>query len=1225
MSSEKISALLEKQILILDGAMGTMIQNYRLEEHDFRGERFKDSTVSLKGANDLLSITRPDVITSIHLEYLKAGAHILETNTFNANRISLADYKLEDHVFELNQAAVQAARQALVRFQSEFGPRDIFIAGAIGPTNKTLSMSPKVDDPGFREVQFTQMVDIYLEQVLSLLEAGVDVLLPETSFDTLNMKACLFAIESAFEKRGVRCPVIISVTITDLSGRTLSGQTVEAFWNSVRHSRPLAIGLNCALGAEEMRPFLVDLARIADCYVSCYPNAGLPNPLSPTGYDETPESFAQHMLSFAKEGLINIAGGCCGTTPSHIEAMARAIQVHKPRRRISPKPALRLSGLEPLHIECEEHPFIFVGERTNVTGSPKFASLIKNNQLDAALEIAKSQVDNGANVLDVNFDDGLLDGEALMTRFLQLLSVEPSISKVPIMIDSSKWNILEAGLRCVQGKAIVNSISLKDGEDSFLNQARLIQKYGAAVIIMAFDEKGQAATFDDKVRICSRAYSLLTEKLNFSPEDIIFDPNILTIGTGIEEHSGYAVDFLKTVKELKTRFPKSFVSGGVSNLSFSFRGQNVVREAIHCVFLHHAIQAGLDMAIVNAGLLGNYEALDTKLKDAVEDLIFNRTPLATENLLTLAANLKGSKVTKSQAPSWRQQSLQERITHALVHGIDTHIEADSEEARLELKNPLRVIEGPLMEGMKVVGELFGSGKMFLPQVVKSARVMKRAVQYLDPFLKEALLTEKKPAQGTVVMATVKGDVHDIGKNIVSVILECNGYTVHDLGVMVPWDQIHRKIEEVQADIVGLSGLITPSLEEMIFVAQEMTKADLQIPLLIGGATTSPIHTAVKIAPHYHGPVIHVPDASQVVDVCRKLMNPKVKPAYVQDLQNRQTHIRDELSKKSFSAHLSLDEARKRKPSFDWNNYNPPRPEFSGTRLLQTSVAELRSYVDWSPFFWSWGLKGVYPQILHHPKYGSQAQILFDEAQSMLDLMQEREDIQPKGVCGFFRASSQDESIFCYDINEIQLAELHFFRQSQAKQNSESPYFSLSDYIAPKDLNITDYLGAFAVSMGQEVDLWAKSYALKGDDYTSIMIKALGDRLAEAFAEFLHLQVRKWWGYGINEDLTLSDLIQEKYQGIRPAPGYPACPDHRHKLDIWKLLNVKSAIGLELTESLAMNPPSSVSGFYFSHPDAHYFKINSITPEQLIHLSKLRGESIEENQKWLSTLINSPLK
>lgn len=1211
--------LFAKKLLFLDGAMGTMIQQYKLTEEAYRGDRFKESVVFLKGANDLLCLTQPEIIESIHTQYLAAGANIIETNTFNATRISLADYQLEKFTREINISAAQIAKRAVDKHSELHPNHPVFVAGAIGPTNKTLSLSPKVSDPGFREISYQDLVEAYSEQVEALLDGGVDLLLPETSFDTLNMKACLFAIEEVFSRRNKRIPVIVSATITDLSGRTLSGQTIEAFWHSVRHAKPLAVGINCALGAREMRPFLKELARIADCYVSCYPNAGLPNPMSPTGYDETPEALADELFRFAEEKLVNLVGGCCGTTPDHIRAMVNRLEGMPARTWNSTPRAMKLAGLEPAVIPVENHPFILIGERTNVTGSPKFAEMVRAGQLSDALEVAKSQVENGANIIDINFDEGMIDGESTMRKFLNLLAVEPAIARVPIMIDSSKWSILEVGLQCLQGKGIVNSISLKDGEEEFLDKAKKIQKYGAAVVVMAFDENGQAVSLKEKVRICQRAYRLLTENISFPPEDIIFDPNILTIGTGIEEHNNYAVDFIEALQEIKKTCPGSFTSGGVSNVSFSFRGHNRIREAIHSVFLHHAIKAGLDMAIVNAGMLTIYEDLDLEMKQKVEDLVFNRSPNATEALLVYAGTLSQSSTTPKEDAvkklAWRDQDLFSRISYALVHGIDLFIEQDTELARVQLKDPLKVIEGPLMEGMKVVGELFGAGKMFLPQVVKSARVMKRAVNYLDPYLKAAKATSSGLTQGRVVLATVKGDVHDIGKNIVGVILGCNGYEVHDLGVMVPCDQILKKAKEINADFVGLSGLITPSLDEMMYVASEMQKEKFDVPLLIGGATTSRAHTAVKIAPMYDGAVAHVMDASLVVDVCRKFGNPKLKEVTLFDLKTSQARIREQHFHKQEQRLLSLEEARKHSPQINWKEYLPPKPEFTGLKTLKANVETLRDYIDWSPFFWTWGLKGTYPGILKSEKYGEQARILFNEAQFFLDQIQARKEITPRGVFGFWPASSQNETV------HLPSLDLHFLRQQKWKE--DAPYFCLADFVMPKsELHPSkeDHLGAFAVTMGYEIEEWANQVAKNGDDYSSILIKALSDRLAEAFAEYLHLVARKAWGFGNAENLSLPDLIAEKYQGIRPASGYPACPDHRQKLAIWELLEVEKNTGAKLTESLAMNPPSSVSGLYFSHPESRYFHVAPVARDQIEHYAHLCQSPVGETEKWLSQIL-----
>lgn len=1221
-----LKKLLAERIVFLDGAFGTMVQGYRLTETDFRGERFKDHPKDLRGNNDLLCITRPEIVREIHYKYLEAGADIIETNSFNGTSISQADYGLENIVYELNVAAAQRAKEAVVEYQKKFN-RPCFVAGAIGPTNKTLSLSPKVSDPGYRELSFDQMVDSYYEQIRGLVDGGADLLLPETTFDTLNLKACIYAIEKFKEKTGIVKDVVLSVTITDQSGRTLSGQTVEAFWNSVRHCKPLAVGINCALGAKEMRPFIEDLSRIADCYVSCYPNAGLPNPLSPTGYDETPEMLATTLSEFANSGFLNIVGGCCGTTPPHIAAIVEILKNIPARVKPQIETKTRLSGLESLNItHTRDKTFIMVGERTNVTGSPAFARLIRENKFDEALQVARQQVENGANIIDINFDEGLIDGVACMERFLKLIASEPDISRVPIMIDSSKWSVIHNGLKWIQGKGIVNSISLKEGEENFLAQANEIQKLGAALIVMAFDENGQAATLEDKVRISQRAYHLLTTKIGFDPNDIIFDPNVLTVATGMDEHNDYAVHFIEAVKKIKSTCPYALTSGGISNVSFSFRGNNKVREAIHAVFLYHAIQNGLDMGIVNAGMLEIYEEIDPELRKKVEDVVLNRKTTATEELIALANQIKEQKTdsnTQSQEVLWRKGALEERISHSVVKGIDNYIDADIAEALEKYKTPLRVIEEPLMGGMKVVGELFGSGKMFLPQVVKSARVMKKAVAFLEPFMDKEKSANPTNNQGVFLIATVKGDVHDIGKNIVGVVLGCNGYKVIDLGVMVSWEQIFKAAKEHQVDFIGMSGLITPSLEEMIHNAKEMEKENLKIPLLLGGATTSKVHTAVKIAPHYSGPVCHVSDASLVVDVCSQLMNKDKRQAYIEQVKADQRLVQTSFEKSKHNAipFLSLTEARSKSWKCDWDEYQPPKPQFTGVKVFdQVTVSGLVPFIDWSPFFWAWEMKGLYPQIFKHPERGAEAQKLFNDGQKILQRIIDQKHFKPRGVIGFWEAESADESIYIYGDSDKELDKFVFLRQQKAKHENDI-YLSLADFIAPISSGKQDYLGMFVASI-EGVEKLAREYEANHDDYSAILVKAIGDRLAEAFTEYLHLQARRHWGYGIQESFSNEELIAEKYQGIRPAPGYPACPEHRHKRQIWNLLNAEKNTGATLTESCAINPPSSVSGFYFSNPGAKYFMLGSINEEQLQNYARSRDDSIEDARKWLAPLLNN---
>lgn len=1211
--------------------MGTMIQRYTLGEQDFRGNRFGEHAIDLKGNNDLLSLTRPEIIKEIHLKYLEAGSDIIETNTFSGTRLAQADYHLEDLVPEINRESARLAKEACLEYMSRHPERQCFVAGALGPTNRTASMSPDVNNPAFRAVSFDELVENYKEQAHALVEGGIDLFLPETTFDTLNLKACLFALEEVNKTLPEPLPIMISVTITDNSGRTLSGQTVEAFWNSVRHAQPLSVGINCALGAKEMRPYIEELARLGDCAVSCYPNAGLPNPLSDTGYDETPEDTARFLVDFAESGFVNLVGGCCGTTPEHIQAIVQKLKPIRPRPLPEKTQAVRptrLSGLEPLTINPENRTFLMVGERTNVTGSPRFAKLIKDGNFDEALSVARQQVENGANIIDINFDEGMLDSEACMTHFLHLVASEPDIARVPIMIDSSKWTVLEAGLKCIQGKAIVNSISLKEGEEKFLEQAQKIRQYGAAVVVMAFDEKGQAATKEDKVRICQRAYQLLTEKIHFPKEDIIFDPNILTVGTGIEEHNTYAIDFIEAVREIKKTCPGALTSGGVSNISFSFRGNNAVREAMHSAFLYHAIQAGLDMAIVNAGMLAVYEEVEPELLKRVEDLLFNRHPNATEALLEYAQTVKSQGIKKENDETWRLASLDERISHALVKGITTYIEADTEEARQQYPRPLDVIEGPLMNGMKVVGELFGAGKMFLPQVVKSARVMKQAVAYLLPFMEEEKRQhpEREQNQKVFVIATVKGDVHDIGKNIVGVVLSCNGYKVIDLGVMVSIEDILKAAQEHKADLIGLSGLITPSLDEMIHNAKEMQRRGMTTPLMIGGATTSRLHTAVKIAPHYEAPVVHVSDASLVVEVCSKLTSPDHKLAFIEQHKLAEKRLVEhyERSREQDQPLIKIGEAREHAFNGQWDRFQEETPAWLGVQTLENiTVDEVIPYIDWSPFFWTWELKGTYPKILGSEKYGVEAKRLFDDAQRMLERIVKENRFRPKAVLGLWPAYSLQDDVFLYQDQERkkELARLHFLRQQKPKsESSTAPYFSLADFVAPKTTGLRDYVGGFVVTAGKEVDEFAKTFEKNLDDYSAILVKAIGDRIAEGLAEMAHKKIRDVWGFGKQENLSAEDLIKERYRGVRPAPGYPACPDHTEKWTLWKLLDAEKHTGVSLTEGLAMNPPASVSGYYFAHPDAKYFNLGPIGEDQVHDYAKRKGLSVQEVEKWLAPNI-----
>jgi len=1222
--------LLRERILVLDGAMGSIIQQYKLTEADYRGEQFKNYHRDLKGNNDLLVMTKPSVIKEIHKNYLLKGADIIETNTFGANAISQADYGLEKYVFEMNIAASKVACEARDEVKKETG-RTTFVAGAVGPTTKTASLSPDVNHPEFRAITFDELRDAYYEQIDGLTRGGCDVLLFETTFDTLNLKAAIVAYMNYGEKYPDRhLPLMLSVTITDRSGRTLSGQTIEAFWFSVQHANPVSVGLNCALGAKDMRPYLLALNDIADCAISCYPNAGLPNPLAPTGYDETPASLAAQLRIFAEEGLLNVVGGCCGTSPAHIEAVAKMAKDFKPRQWKKgeapgiPPYALTLSGLEPLiaPYATSGGNFLIVGERTNIMGSPKFAELIRKNDFEGAAKIAKQQVENGANILDICFDEALIDAEKSMVHFLNLLGSDPDITRIPIMLDSSKWTVIEAGLKCIQGKGIVNSISLKEGEAKFLEQASLIQKYGAAVIIMAFDEQGQAASFSEKVRICERSYHLLREKLNFCESDIIFDANVLTVATGMEEHNSYGKDFIDAVSEIKKRCPGARTSGGISNVSFSFRGNNLVREAMHSVFLFHAIKAGLDMGIVNAGMITVYDEIEPKLKELVEDVILNRNPEASERLVAYAEEVKhlasGNKAAgPAEKLAWRSLSIEKRIAHSLVHGIVDFIDADTEEARLKYGRPLNVIEGPLMDGMKVVGELFGAGKMFLPQVVKSARAMKRSVAYLNPFMdKEKDEFGTSQGQGTFVIATVKGDVHDIGKNIVGVVLACNGYKVIDLGVMTKCEDILKSARENNADFVGLSGLITPSLDEMIHIAKEMSREGFTIPLLIGGATTSAAHTAIKIAQHYDPPMVQVGDASLVVEVCTKLKSENLRGKYVTDLKASQVQIRERFeASRTQESLLPLAQVRQQKGKISEPVGAPP---FFGTKVLENiPLEEVMKYIDWSPFFWSWGLKGKYPAILQHEKYGEQAKTLFHDAQEILNRVLKEKIFNLKAVYGYYAANSTaSDDVILFDGTK-EISRFHFLRQQKPKIGEQN-YYSLADFITPAESGIKDTLGVFCVTAGSSVDDFSKEFINAHDDYSSIIVKALGDRFAEATAEWLHERARK--EMNIKETFFPLDLIDEKYQGIRPAMGYPACPDHSEKLTMWKLLQAESKIGVSLTESFAMNPASSVSGLYFFNSGAKYFGVGMINEEQLLDYSQRKGISLEHARKVLGSVL-----
>lgn len=1221
----EIKKRLEKEILFLDGAMGTMVQQYKLQEADFRGDRFKNHSHDLKGNNDLLVLTKPEVIYEIHTQYLEAGCDIIETNTFNGTTIAQADYALEPVVAELNRAAATLAKKACVDFMNQNPGRKCYVAGAIGPTNRTASLSPDVNRPGYRAVTFDELVTAYFEQAENLMLGGADLLLPETVFDTLNLKACLYAIQLLEEKLQKKIPLMISVTITDQSGRTLSGQTVEACWNSIRHANPLSVGINCALGADLMAPYIADLARVAHCHISCYPNAGLPNPLSPTGYDETPHSMATTISKMSEKGHLSIIGGCCGSTPAHIKAIVDQIRPQKPRQ-LPALPTLRdqkmrLSGLEPMNLAWTgERSFIMVGERTNVTGSPKFLKLIQENKLDEALKVARQQVESGANILDVNFDEGMMDSKGLIKEFLNLVASEPDISKVPIMVDSSKFEVIVQGLKVSQGRCIVNSLSLKEGETEFLKQAREVLRLGASVVIMAFDETGQAVTKEHRLQICKRAYDLLLQ-VGFDPTDIIFDVNVLAIATGMDEHNDYAKDFIESLPELKKICPGALTSGGISNLSFSFRGQNQVREALHTVFLYHAIQAGLDMGIVNAGMLQVYDQIEPELRTLCENVIWNKNTHATEDLIKWSqvhAGEKGTLKKSEKNDEWRLLAPKERIKFALVKGFDEFIEQDVEEIRHTYPRPLDIIEGPLMDGMRVVGDLFGQGKMFLPQVVKSARVMKKAVAFLEPFMLKKEGEEQ--SQGVVVLATVKGDVHDIGKNIVGVVLACNGYRVVDLGVMVPLPKILESAKKENADMIGLSGLITPSLDEMIINAKAMTDLGLKIPLLIGGATTSLVHTAVKISPHYSGPVVHVSDASLVIEACSKLLGEK-KVENQLEYKKQYDEIRESYLNKVKEPLVDLSEARLKKPKFEFAVKDLAKPHEFGVFDLRPSFHEIRELIDWSPFFWTWGLKGSYPAIFEKPESGQQAKTLFKEANDWLDKITKLRVFQPKVCVGFFKAQSENESVYVYNDKNEKIDELVFLRQQRPKETPSGIHYCMSDFIAPKSSGMMDTLGMFAVTSGPELENMAEDLKVKNDDYNCIMLKALSDRLAEALAEWAHKKVRISHGYGENENLSVNDLIFEKYRGIRPAPGYPACPDHTTKLQMWKLMDVEKRTGIRLTENLAMYPGSSVSGLYFHSDRAKYFHVGPIGEDQLKTYCEARKIPADEAKRWL-TLYSS---
>ncbi|MET3963866.1 5-methyltetrahydrofolate--homocysteine methyltransferase [Marmoricola sp. OAE513] len=1219
--TDELTRALSERIMVIDGAMGTAIQRDRPDEAGYRGERFADWPSDVQGNNELLTLTQPQIITGIHREYLEAGADIIETNTFSANTVSMGDYGMEELSFELNYESARLARAACDAFSTPEKPR--YVAGAIGPTTRTATISPDVNDPGARNISYDQLVAAYLEAANGLVDGGSDILLIETIFDSLNAKAAIFAVETLFEERGRRWPVIISGTITDASGRTLSGQTTEAFWNAMRHAKPIAVGLNCALGAPEMRPYLAEMGRIADTFVSAYPNAGLPNAFGE--YDESPERQASYIAEFADAGLVNLVGGCCGTTPAHIAAIAQVVEGKTQRSLPEIEVATRLSGLEPLNV-TEDSLFVNIGERTNITGSARFRNLIKAEDYDTALSVALQQVEVGAQVIDINMDEGMIDGVAAMDRFTKLIAAEPDISRVPVMIDSSKWEVIEAGLKNVQGKPIVNSISMKEGEEKFIREAQLCRKYGAAVVVMAFDEQGQADNLERRKEICGRAYKILTEQVGFPAEDIIFDPNCFALATGIEEHATYGIDFIEACAWIKENLPGVHISGGISNVSFSFRGNNPVREAIHAVFLFHAIKAGLDMGIVNAGALVVYDEIDPELRDRIEDVVLNRREDAAERLLEIAERFNvAGQAEDPQAAEWRSLPVRERITHALVKGLDADVEADTEELRAEIAaaggRPIEVIEGPLMDGMNVVGDLFGAGKMFLPQVVKSARVMKKAVAYLLPFIE----AEKQPgdedrSNGTIVMATVKGDVHDIGKNIVGVVLQCNNYTVIDLGVMVPAQTILDAAKEHKADIIGLSGLITPSLDEMVNFAVEMERQGLDIPLLIGGATTSRAHTAVKVSPRRGGPVVWVKDASRSVPVAAALLDDKQRPALLEATETDYAALRERHAQKNERPTLTLEKARANRTPISWDGYVPPVPAIgTGLRVFSDyDIAELREYIDWQPFFNAWEMKGKFPDILNNPASGEAARKLYDDAQDMLDRLIKEKWLTANGVIGFFPANAVGDDIEVYaDESRTEvISTLRNLRQ-QGEHRDGIPNRSLGDYVAPKDTGLADYVGGFAVTAGLGSEVRIKEFKDALDDYSAILLESVADRLAEAFAERMHERVRKeFWGYQAEEDLSNEELIGEKYVGIRPAPGYPACPEHTEKQTLFGLLDATSNTGIELTESMAMWPGAAVSGWYFSHPDSQYFVVGRLAQDQVADYASRKGWTLKEAERWL---------
>ena len=1208
----KIEQLLMNRILVLDGAMGTMIQRYTLTEEDFRGEQFKNHTCDLKGNNDLLSITRPDIVKAIHKEYLDAGADIIETNTFSGTSIAQADYSLESSVYELNFKSAKIAKDVAITCSTSDKPR--FVAGAIGPTNRTASISPDVDNPAFRHITFDQLKEAYTEQVNALIDGGVDLLLVETVFDTLNCKAALFAIEDVFESKGIRIPIMVSGTITDESGRTLSGQTAEAFLNSISHIPLLSVGFNCALGTKAMRPYVRELAKKAPFFVSAYPNAGLPNEMGE--YDESPEAMGTQLEDFMQNALVNIVGGCCGTTPEHIAEFVRIAKKYKAREIPELKKAMRLSGLEAVTISQESN-FANIGERTNVMGSKKFKRLIKDDNLEKALEVALHQVEGGAQAIDVNMDDGMLEGEECMIHFLNLIASDPDISRVPIMVDSSKWHIIEAGLKCTQGKGIVNSISLKEGEEVFKQHAKTILKYGAAVVVMAFDEKGQAADYKEKIRICKRAYHILVDEIGFPAEDIIFDPNILTVATGIDEHNNYAVDFFKATKWIKENLPYAKVSGGVSNVSFSFRGNNIVREAMHSSFLFHAINNGMDMGIVNAGMIEVYEDIPKYLLKAVEDVLLNKDDGATERLVDLADNIKGEGKKRVEDLSWREQSVEGRLSHALVKGIVAFIEQDTEEARLKSVRPLDVIEGPLMDGMSVVGELFGAGKMFLPQVVKSARVMKKAVAVLTPFIEKEKIASSKA--GKILLATVKGDVHDIGKNIVGVVLGCNNYEIIDLGVMVPANKILEEAIKNEVDVIGLSGLITPSLDEMIDVAKEMQRNNFKVPLMIGGATTSKIHTAVKVNEHYNNnTVVHVLDASKAVGVTSKLLGKEKANFRISVTQEYKTIKDNYLNRKSDKEYLSIGKARENAIVTDWENATIPSANELGVQVFENiDIATIRNYIDWTPFFFTWEMRKKYPDILKDELFAEQANQLMNDANAMLDNIIRNNWLQAKAVIGVWQANSDGDDVHLFE-NGKQISTYNFLRQQGKKSKSNR---CLADLVAPLNSGRKDYMGSFVCTAGLGIEKQLAVYEKDHDDYNNIMLKAIADRLAEALTEYMHEKIRKEiWGYAADEQFENKDLIKEEYKGIRPAPGYTACPDHTEKLKIFELLNAEKSINVSLTESMAMSPNASVSGYYFAHADAKYFSVGKVQDDQIEDYAKRKNMSVEQVEKWLRSNI-----